>query len=142
MLMGECVTGTFLCGFSIVGQSSTSIIQGIDEQKTAGPGGTTRSQVTGEPHPVSIPFLLESKQFLEVIYPLIKRSHDCHGGLITFECKVQRLGGEITDDVGGVTTPEGKDTFFSGSTAETLNDTVITFGKTSGLNIGQYLVNQ
>ena len=63
-------------------------------------------------------------------------------GFITFECKVQCLGGEITDDVGGVTTPEGKDAFLSCGTTETLNDTIVTFGKTSGLNTNQYFANR
>jgi hypothetical protein len=52
------------------------------------------------------------------------------------------LGGEITDDVGGVTTPEGKDTFLSGGTAETFRDTIISFGKTAGLYNGQYFPNR
>jgi hypothetical protein len=61
---------TFLCGFSIVGQSSTSVIQRVDEQKTASTGGTTRSQVTGEPLHISISLFLESEQLLEVIFSL------------------------------------------------------------------------
>lgn len=51
----------------------------------------------------------------------------------TLESKVQRLRGEVTDDVGRVTTPEGQNTFFPGCAAEALNDTIVTLGKTSGL---------
>jgi hypothetical protein len=51
----------------------------------------------------------------------------------TLESKVQRLRGEVTDDVGRVTTPEGQNTFFPGCAAEALNDTIVTLGKTSRL---------
>jgi hypothetical protein len=52
----------------------------------------------------------------------------------TLEGKVQRLRGEVTDDVGGVATPEGENTFFPGGTAEAFNDTIVTLGKTSRLH--------
>jgi hypothetical protein len=51
----------------------------------------------------------------------------------TLESKVQRLRGEVTDDVGRVTTPEGQNAFFPGSAAEAFNDTIVTLGKTARL---------
>lgn len=50
---------------------------------------TTGGQVTGHPLPVTITLLLESK----------------HGLVGVTESEVQSLGWEITDDVGGVTSP-------------------------------------
>lgn len=40
---------------------------------------------------------------------------------------------EVTDDIGGITTPKGKNTFFPNGTTKTFNNTVITFRKTSRL---------
>jgi hypothetical protein len=53
--------------------------------------------------------------------------------MVTLEGKVQSLRGEVTDDVGGVTAPEGENTFFPGGTAKAFNDTTITLGKTARL---------
>jgi len=77
---------------------------------------TTRGQVTGHPPPVSITILLESE----------------HGLVGVTEREVERLGGEVTDDVGSVTTPQGHNTLSSGSTTEAVHDTGVLAVETTG----------
>lgn len=78
---------------------------------------TTRGQVTGHPLGVTITLLLVGE----------------HGLVGVTESEVERLGGEVTDDVGSVTTPERQDTLVLGGTAEALDDTVVLAVKTTGL---------
>ena len=78
---------------------------------------TTGSQVTGHPFGVSITLLLESE----------------HGLVGITEGKVQRLGGEVSDDVGSVTTPQRDDTLIGGGTAEAVHDTIVPAVETTGL---------
>lgn len=78
---------------------------------------TTGGQVTGHPLGVTITLLLVGE----------------HGLVGIAESEVQGLGREVTDDVGGVTTPEGEDTLVLGSPAEALDDTVVLAVETAGL---------
>jgi hypothetical protein len=76
----------------VVGETSTGIVERVDEEERGGTGGTTRRKVTGHPPGVTIPLLLPAEERLEVV----------------LEGEVKGLGGEVTDDVGGVTTPDWK----------------------------------
>jgi hypothetical protein len=78
---------------------------------------TTGSQVTGHPLGVTVTLLLVGE----------------HGLVGVAESEVERLGGEVTDDVGGVTTPEGEDTLVLSGTAEALANAVVLAVKTTGL---------
>lgn len=51
------------------------------------------------------------------------------------EGKVESLGGEVTDDVGSVTTPQGNDTLLSVDTSEAVGDTLVGGGETTLLDL-------
>jgi hypothetical protein len=78
---------------------------------------TTGSQVTSHPPCVSITLLLESE----------------HGLVGITESEVQRLGWEVPDDVGSVTTPQRCNTFVIDRSSETLDDTVVFSVETTRL---------
>lgn len=77
---------------------------------------TTRGKVADHPPAVSITVLLVAEHGLEGVT----------------EGEVQRLGWEVTDDVGRVTTPEGDDTLVGGGTAEAVHDTIVLAVETAG----------
>jgi len=78
---------------------------------------TTGGQVASHPLGITIALLLEGK----------------HGLVRVTERKVERLCGEVTDHVGGVSTPQREDTLVLGGTAEALADTVVLAVKAAGL---------
>jgi hypothetical protein len=78
--------------------------------------------VTSEPLPVTI-LLSETEQGLEVV----------------LECEVERLGGEVSDDVGGVTTPESGHTLLTVGSAEAVADTLVRGSETTLLDPGRQL---
>lgn len=92
----------------VVGKTGTGVVERVDKEEGRGTGGTTRGNVTGEPLPVAVR-LLEAEQGLEVV----------------LEGKVEGLGGEVTDDVGSVTTPERGDTLLGNDTLEAVNDALV-----------------
>ena len=57
-----------------------------------------------------------------------------HGLVSVAESEVEGLGGEVTDDVGSVTTPEGDDALIGGGTLEALANTGVLAVKTTGLD--------
>jgi hypothetical protein len=78
---------------------------------------TTGGQVTGHPLGVTVTLLLVGE----------------HGLVGVAESEVQRLGGEVTDDVGSVTAPQGENTLVGSGTAEALADTSVLAVETTGL---------
>ena len=50
------------------------------------------------------------------------------------EGKVQGLGGEVTDDVGSVATPQGHDTLIGSGTAEAVSNAVVLAVETALLD--------
>ena len=78
---------------------------------------TTGGQVTSHPLGVTVTLLLVGE----------------HGLVGVAESEVQGLGGEVTDDVGGVTPPEGEDTLLLRGTAEALDDATVLAVETTGL---------
>ena len=51
------------------------------------------------------------------------------------EGKVQGLGGEVTDDVGGVSSPEGEETLVLVGTGEAVVNTLVRTGETTLLDL-------
>lgn len=78
---------------------------------------TTGSKVTKHPLGVAVTLLLVGE----------------HGLVGVTEGEVQSLGGEVTDDVGSVTSPERNDTLGGGGTAEAVHDTGVLAVKTASL---------
>lgn len=131
----ELTLTTLLGGLGVVGKTGTGVVEGVDEEEGSGTSSltmlvvaivvlvvlgityTTGGQVTGHPLGVTITLLLESE----------------HGLVGVAESKVQRLGGEVTDDVGGVTTPQSEDTLSLRGTLEAVGDTVVLAVETAGL---------
>lgn len=53
------------------------------------------------------------------------------------EGEVQGLSGEITNDIGGVTSPEGNKTFFPVCTTKAIDDALIRGSKTALFNLSK-----
>lgn len=111
----ELALTTLLGGLGVVGKTGTGVVEGVDEEQGSGTSGTTGGQVAGHPPGVSVTLLLEAEHLLELVA----------------ESEVQGLGGEVTDDVGSVATPQGHDTLIGGGTAEAVGDTVVLAVKTT-----------
>lgn len=79
---------------------------------------TTRGQVTGHPLPVAITLLLERE----------------HGLVGIAESEVQGLRWEVTDDVGGVTSPQGDDTLLLCGSSEALDNAIVLAVETASLD--------
>ena len=105
----ELTVTAALGGLGVVGQTGTGVVQGVDEEEGSGTGSTTGGQVTHHPLGVAVTVLLIGE----------------HGLVGVTEGKVKSLGGEVTNDVGSVTTPEGDDTLLGGGALEAVNDTVV-----------------
>jgi hypothetical protein len=128
------LTVTALLGvLRVVGKTGTGVIEGVDEEEGRGTGSlsllvghkncgfivtyTTGGQVTGHPLGVTVTLLLEGEHRLVGIA----------------ESEVERLGREVTDDVGGVTTPQGEDALLLRGSSEALDNTIVLAVKTTGL---------
>jgi hypothetical protein len=114
-----------LCRLRIVRETRTSVVEGVDKQKGRGTSCTTGCNVARKPLPVAL-VLLEAEQGLEVVL--------CNGGQTGLqsvaatsrtEGEVERLGGEVTDNVGGVATPERDKAFILVGAAEAVGDTLV-----------------
>ena len=62
----ELASTSALRRLGVVGETSTGVVEGVDEEKGRSTGSTTRGNVTSEPLPVAL-VLLEAKQRLEVV---------------------------------------------------------------------------
>lgn len=88
-------------------QTSTSVIQWVDEAERGGSSGTTGSQVSDEVAP-ELCLLINTTQenlFVDIL-----------------EGEVKGLGWEVSDDVGQVTTPESSEALFLWNTDEAIDD--------------------
>jgi hypothetical protein len=112
----ELASATVLA-LGVVSETGTGIIQRVDEKERAGTSSTTGGDVTSKPLAVTVPLLLEVEHGLEVI----------------LEGEVQSLGGEVTDDVGSVSSPEGLDTLIGNNATEAVGDALVGVGETAGL---------
>jgi hypothetical protein len=111
--LGQTVDKTvelLLSSSNIRSETSTGVIEGVDNQKGSSSGKTSSSHIDGEK--------------LEEFSVLVGLRENFLDGIL--EGKVKGLGGEITDDVGHVSTPESLDTLLSRDTAEAVNDTGVT----------------
>jgi hypothetical protein len=79
---------------------------------------TAGRKVASHPLPVAIAVLVELEHGLEVVA----------------EGEVERLGGEVADDVGGVATPQGHDTLGARGAGEALDDAIVFPVQTAGLD--------
>lgn len=93
----------------VVSQTSTSIIERVDDSQGSSSGETTRHDVTSEGLGISILILGPAEKALEVI----------------LEGEVQGLGGEVTDDVSQVSTPQGSNSLLLRDTDEAINDSSV-----------------
>jgi len=110
--------GTTLLGrLVVVGETGSGVVERVDEEKGRGTGSSTGSDVTGEPLGVRLR-LLEVEHGLEVV----------------LEGKVQRLGREVPDDVGGVSSPERDETLIGVGPGETVRDTLVRGSETTLLD--------
>lgn len=94
----------------IGGQTGTGEVEGVHETQRGGSGSTTRGQVTGEVPPELGALVNTIKEDLLVL---------------VLEGEVEGLGGEISDDIGKVTSPEGKDSLLLGDTDNAVDDTLV-----------------
>jgi solute carrier family 25 (adenine nucleotide translocator) protein 4/5/6/31 len=114
--LGWVVT-TGLGVLGIVGKTSTGVVQRVDEEQRSGTSSTTGGKVTSHPHGVAILVLLVAEHLLELVT----------------ESEVQGLGGEVSDDVGGVSSPEGHDTLIGHGALEAVTNAVVLAVETTGL---------
>ena len=105
----ELTLTTALGGLGVVGETGTSVVEGVDEEKRSGTSSTTRGKVTDHPLSIAITLLLVGEHRLVGVT----------------EGEVKSLGREVTDDVGGVTSPERDDTLRGGSTLPAVNQTAV-----------------
>jgi len=108
---------TPLGGLGVVGKTGTGIVKGIDEKEGSGTSSTTGGKVTRHPLGVAILILLVAEHLLELIT----------------EGKVQGLGGEVTDDIGRVTSPEGQDALVCGGPPKAIHNAIVFPVKTASL---------
>jgi hypothetical protein len=108
----------FLTGTNIRGKTGTSVIERVNDHERTGTGKTTGGHVDGE-------------EFSELGI-LVGLGEHCFDGIL--EGEVESLGGEVTDDVGHVTTPESSNTLFGGDTRKAVNNSSVT-GDFSGDNL-------
>lgn len=78
---------------------------------------TSRGQVTSHPPPVTITLLLVAEHRLKGVA----------------ESEVERLGWEVTDNVGSVATPQRDNTLVCRGTAEAVHDTIVLAVETASL---------
>jgi len=102
-------------GLVVVSETGSGVVERVDEEQRRGTSSTTGGDVTSEPLPVTV-LLPETEQGFEVV----------------LEGKVQSLGGEVSDNIGGVTSPERVETFLSVGPGETVTDTLVR-GRQSAL---------
>jgi len=114
----ELALTTLLGRLSVVSKTGTGIVKGVDEEEGRGTSGTTGSQVTGEPGPVTISVLILVEHALELV----------------LEGKVQGLSREVTDDVSQVTSPHGVNTLILDGTGEAVANTLVGVGETTLLD--------
>jgi hypothetical protein len=114
----ELALTTLLGRLGVVSKTGTGVVKRVDEEKGRSTSGTTGSQVTGEPGPVTISVLVFVEHALELV----------------LESKVQGLSREVTDDVSQVTSPHGVETLILDGTGKAVANTLVGVGKTTLLD--------
>jgi len=104
------VSATLLGRLGVVSQTSTSVIERVDEQEGHGTGAASRNDVHAE---------------LANVAGILGGGEGLLDGIL--EGEVQSLGREVTEDVGEVTAPESEDAFAGHGTAGTIDDAIVGF---------------
>lgn len=109
--VGQTPELSFLsCLSHISCQTGTGKVEGVNEAEGGGSSGATGRQVSGEVPPELGALVNPIKEDLLVL---------------VLESKVEGLGGEVSDDVGHVASPEGEGSLFLGDTDNAVDDTFI-----------------
>merc|ERR1719309_1582021 len=101
----------------IVGQSGPAVVKGVDEEKRHGSCSSSRGNVRCE---------------LPLLRGILRGGED--GLDAVLEGEVERLGGEVSDDIGQVATPQGVDSFRCENPLETVDDSIVRPVQTSLLD--------
>ena len=115
---------TLLGVLEIVRQPSSSVVEGVDEEEGDGASSTSGSEVTSEPDPVSIPFLIFSEKSFEII----------------FKGEVEGLSGEVSQHVGAVALPESLHTFFGDDPGGAVANALVGDGQGAVLEHGIHVL--
>lgn len=91
-------------------ESCSGEVERIDEAERSSTGGTARCKITSEVTP-ELCFLIHATEE----DPLV----------LVFEGEVEGLGGEVTDHVGQVASPEGNEALLLGDSYHTVNDSLV-----------------
>ena len=83
-------SSTLLHGLVVVSQSSSGVIERVDEEERGGSSSSSRRQITGHPHGVTVLGLSVGEE----------------GFVVILEGEVEGLSREVSDDVGGVSSPD------------------------------------
>lgn len=108
-----------LAGSDVGGETGTGVVKGVDDAEGTGTGKTAGGHVDGEE--------------LGELGVLVGLGEEGLDGVL--EGEVEGLGGEVTDDVGQVATPEGADALLGGNAGEAVDDAGVT-GDLAGDNLG------
>lgn len=95
---------------NIGGETCTGVVKGVDDGEGSSSSKTSRGHVDGK-----------ELGKLGVLVCLGKEALNS-----VFECEVESLGGEVTDNVGEVSTPEGSDSLLLGHAGEAVDDAGVT----------------
>lgn len=114
----ELALPALLGRLGVVGQARTGIVERVDERQGGGARGTTGSHVAGEPLPVAVAVLVVAEHLLELV----------------LEGEVERLRGEVADDVGGVAAPQSADALVAHGAAEAVADALVGLGEAALLD--------
>ena len=108
-----------LSATDIGGKTGTGVVERVDNHERSGSGETSGGHV-------------DQEELSELGLLVGLGEHGLDGVL---EGKVEGLGGEIPDDVGEVSTPEGTDSLLTGDTGEAVDDSGVP-GDLSADNLG------
>lgn len=108
----ELARAVFFAAFADVGgETGTREVERVHEAEGSGSGGATGSEVTGEVAPELGPLIYSTEEHLLVL---------------VLEGEVERLRGEVPDDVGEVTAPEGEEALLLRNADEGVDDALVT----------------